>query len=314
MRLLVTGASGFVGRRLVPAARARWPQAEVTALGGPGDVGGVDVTDPSSVDRAVAQARPTHVVHLAAMAAVTEAARNPRTAFAVNLNGTLNLLEALKAHAPDAFLLHVSSAEVYGRSLREGGGRPVGEDALLQPVNAYAASKAAADLLVQAAAAEGLHAVVARPFNHVGAGQAVSFVVPAFAAQIAQAEAGLQPPVVCVGRLEDGRDFLAVDDVVAAYLLLLEGGAQAAGGVFNIASGSALSIGEVLGRLLRLARIPLEVRSDPCRLRPGPPAVYIGDATRLRTRFAWRPSRDFDAALAEVLEEQRDRVVVRDGQ
>lgn len=308
-RLLVTGASGFVGRRLVAAAQARWPQAKVAALAGPGEPGGADVTDAAALRAAVAQARPTHVAHLAAIAAVTDAQAAPQAAFAVNLGGALNLVEALRTEAPEARLLHVSSAEVYGRSLREAAGRAVDESALLQPTNVYAASKAASDLLAQAAAAQGMSVVIARPFNHVGAGQAESFAAPAFAAQIARAEAGLQPPVIEVGGLDDARDFLPVDDVVGAYLLMLEARPEAGvAAIYNIASGSAVRIGEVLERLLRLARRPLEVRVDPARLRHEPAAAYVGDAGKLRRVLGWRPQGDLDAALTEVLDEQRERL------
>lgn len=309
MRLLVTGASGFVGRRLTAAARERWPQAQVIACGGPVDEGGLDVDDAGAVQATVASAQPTHVVHLAAVAAVVDAGRDPRGAYAVNLGGTLNIVEALRAEAPEAVLLHVSSAEAYGRSLREAHGRPVDERALLQPSNVYAASKAAADLLVQAAAVQGLSALIARPFNHIGQGQSEAFVAPAFAAQIARAEAGLQPPVIEVGGLEDARDFLAVEDVVEAYLALLERGARPGEAqVFNVASGVATTIGELLARLIRLSDLPLEVRVDPARLRRDPAAAYVGDAGRLRGETGWRPRRAIDDVLAEVLAEQRERV------
>ena len=310
MRLLVTGASGFVGHRFVAAATKRWAGVELTALAGPEEPGGLDIADPNAMRVAVAAARPTHVVHLAAVAAVTDARAAPRLAFAINLGGTLNLVEALRAEAPDALLLHVSSAEVYGRSLREAAGRPVDETARLQPTNTYAASKAGADLLVQAAAAQGLSAVIARPFNHVGAGQAESFAVPAFAAQIARAEAGLQPPFIEVGGLDDARDFLPVDDVVDAYLLMLE--AKPAPGealIYNVAAGEAVRIGEVLERLRRLARIQVDVRVDAARLRREPAAAYVGDAGRLRRDLGWRPEGDLDAALAEVLQAQRARIL-----
>ena len=150
---------------------------------------------------------------------------------------------------------------------------------------------------------------MARPFNHIGGGQAESFVAPAFAAQIARAEAGMQPPVIEVGGLDDARDFLPVDDVVTAYLTMLA--AEPAAGraaVYNVASGAALRIAEVLERLLRLARRPLEVRVDPARLRREPAAAYVGDAGRMRRDLGWRPGADLDAVLAEVLAAQRARI------
>lgn len=310
MRLLVTGASGFVGRRLVTAAKERWSGANVFTCNGPEDTGGVDVTNPVAVRAAVAAACPTHVVNLAAIAAVMDAGRDPRAAFAVNLGGALNLVEALNAEAPGAVLLHVSSAEAYGRSLSEAQGRALDELARLQPINAYAASKAAADLLVQAAAAQGLRAIIARPFNHIGSGQSEAFVVPAFAAQIARAEAGLRPPVIEVGQLEDARDFLAVDDVVDAYLRLLERAPRSgAAEVFNVASGVPVAIGELLARLMRLSPMSLEVRIDPARVRPGPPATYLGDAGRLQRETGWHPRRLIDDVLAEVLSHERKRLV-----
>lgn len=310
MRLLITGASGFVGRRLQVAARRRWPQAQVIAGAGPGEQGGLDVTDAEAVCEVVRRAAPTHVAHLAAIAAVPDASRSPQAAFAVNLCGALNVVEAVRNAAPAARLLHVSSAEVYGRSLREAGGRAVAETARLHPMNAYAASKAAGDLMVQAATEQGLSAVIARPFNHIGAGQTTAFALPSFASQIARAEAGLQPPVIEVGSLDDARDFLAVDDVVDAYLRLLDLKVEPRQvNIFNVASGSPVSIRAMLDALLKLSELAFEVRVDPKRLRPEPPSTYIGDAGRLRLETGWRPACTIASALEEVLSEQRAKVL-----
>lgn len=255
----------------------------------------------------IADTRPTAVVHLAAISAVTTASLDPRTAWAVNLNGTLNLTQALVQHAPDCRLLFISSAEVYGLSLNAP--EPVTETALLQPVNAYAASKAAADILVRQCAAAGLSAIVARPFNHTGAGQAETFVVPSFAGQIARIEAGMQPPVLRVGDLSDERDFLDVEDVVGAYIDLLEGGsAIRAGSVFNVASGRARRIGDILDALLSMARVDIEVQVDESRLRSSALKRVRGDAARLSQALGWRPSIDFSSTLAEVLESRRAAV------
>lgn len=302
-RVLITGAGGFVGRHLVAALREQQPDWTLDLPEGPGAAGGLDVADAKAVSQWIAQRRPDIVVHLAAVAAVTAAVKDPRLAWRVNLDGTLNVVLAMQAHAPEAHLLFVSSAEVYGESLKAGA--PVDETSLLQPVNPYAASKAAADILVRQASAAGLSATVARPFNHTGPGQSDAFVAPSFARQIARIEAGLQPPVIQVGSLDDERDFLDVADVVDAYRLLLERRQdQAARQVFNVASGVALRIGDILERLLSAARRRIEVHVDPSRLRPTPIPRVVGDAARLRA-LGWRPARSIDDTLLAVLEEQR---------
>lgn len=302
-KVLITGAGGFVGRHLAATLRERRPGWGLDLPGGPGEPGGLDVTDAGSVSQWIASRRPDIVVHLAAVAAVTASVKDPRLAWRVNLDGTLNLVLAMQAHTPGAHLLFVSSAEVYGDSLN--GPAPVDETSLLQPVNPYAASKAAADILVRQAAAAGLSATVARPFNHTGPGQSDAFVVPNFARQIARIEAGLQPPVIEVGSLDDERDFLDVADVVDAYALLLERRADpAARAVFNVASGQAWRIGDILERLLSAARRPIEVRVDPSRLRAAPIPRVVGDASRLRA-LGWRPRRSIGDTLAAVLAEHR---------
>ena len=243
------------------------------------------------------------VVHLAAVAAVTASFRDPRLAWRVNLGGTLNLVLALQKHAPKAHLLFVSSAEVYGEGLDSHGATD--ESALLRPVNPYAASKAAADILVRQSAAAGLSATVVRPFNHIGPGQGEAFVAPNFAGQIVRIEAGLQAPLIEVGSLDDERDFLDVADVVDAYRLLLERRSDpAARNLFNVASGAPVRIGDLLERLLSLAGLKIEVRVDPSRIRSTPTRRVVGDASRLRG-LGWRPTRTLDESLLAVLQDRR---------
>jgi GDP-4-dehydro-6-deoxy-D-mannose reductase len=307
-RVLITGAGGFVGRHLARALGERRPGWVLDMPAAPGADGGLDVTDPEAVSQWIASRRPDIVVHLAAVAAVTASVKDPRLAWRVNLDGTLNVVLAMQAHTPAAHLLFVSSAEVYGDSLN--GAEPVDETSLLQPVNPYAASKSAADILVRQAAAAGLSATVARPFNHTGPGQSDAFVVPNFAGQIARIEAGLLPPVIEVGNLDDERDFLDVADVVDAYGLLLERrGDPAARGVFNVASGEARRIGDILERLLSTVRRRIEVRMDPSRLRPARIPRVVGDASRLKS-LGWRPMRSIDDTVQAVLEEHR-RVIAK---
>ncbi len=299
-KVLITGAGGFVGRHLTAALKMNRP---CWILDAPTAAIGVDVTDPEAVERWIREARPDIVVHLAAVAAVTASVKDPRLAWRVNLDGVLNVVLAMKQHTPDAHLLFVSSAEVYGQSLNTG--LPVDETALLQPVNPYAASKAAADILVRQAAVGGLSATIVRPFNHTGPGQSETFVAPNFAAQIARIEAGLQAPVIEVGSLDDERDFLDVADVIDAYRLILERRLEPeAQGVFNVASGVAVRIGDLLDRLLTMARMKIEVRVDHDRLRPSPIQRVVGDASRLRA-MGWAPKRSLDETLAAILEDRR---------
>ena len=306
LTVLVTGADGFVGRRLLAALAEQRPDWAVVAAGGPQGPGGLDVVDPQAVATMVERARPDTVVHLAAVAAVTDSVRDPRHAWRVNLEGVLNLVLALQVQKPRPHLLFVSSAEVYGQSLDRA--EPVDEQALLQPVNPYAASKAAADILVRQAAASGLSATVARPFNHTGAGQSEAFVAPNFAAQVARIEQGLQPPVISVGSLDDERDFLHVDDVVGAYLLMLDHRKDLSEGeVLNVASGAPVRIGDILERLLSLSRVKIEVKVDPERLRPSGVKRMVGDASRLRA-LGWAPRVALADTLSAVLEDKRRTV------
>jgi GDP-4-dehydro-6-deoxy-D-mannose reductase len=308
-RVLLTGGRGFVGSRLTARLAARHPRwrLDTPAAPGTGSSGEstLDIADAAAVEAWVAREKPDIVVHLAAVAAVTEAVKDPRRAWDVNLGGTLNLVLALQKHAPDAHLMFVSSAEVYGASLGRDGAA-TDEAVLLRPTNPYAASKAAADLLVRQASMEGLSTVVMRPFNHTGPNQSEAFVAPAFAGQIARIEAGLQPPVLSVGSLDDERDFLDVEDVTAAYAAVLDHRDRLPGGeVFNVASGRAVRIGDLLETLLSQARVKIEVQVDPSRLRREPARRIVGDASRLQAATGWRPEIPFAETLGRLLQARR---------
>ena len=309
VRALLTGGRGFVGGRLATALRRNHPGWAVDALDRGHAPDELDVTNAAAVDAWVRDRRPDLVVHLAAVAAVTAATRDPRSAWSVNLDGTLNVVLALQAHAPGAHLMLVSSAEVYGRSLDTP--EQVTEMALLQPVNPYAASKAAADLLVRQAAFAGLSASVMRAFNHTGPGQSEAFVAPSFAAQTARIEAGQQPPVLRTGDLDEERDFLDVDDVVDAYAAVLDVRDRLAPGeVFNVASGRAVRIGDMLEVLLSRARVPITVEQDPERMRRTSVRRVVGDAGRLTAQTGWHPRRNLADTLAALLDHERQRVAV----
>jgi GDP-4-dehydro-6-deoxy-D-mannose reductase len=310
IRVLITGGLGFVGGRLSGLLNRRHPDWKLFVPGGPADGAGprLDVTDQDGVRAFVAEVRPHIVIHLAAITAIGASNRAPREAWRVNLDGTLNIIFALQDFAPAAHLLFISSAEVYGATLSEH--YMTDENALLKPLNPYAASKAAADILVRQVAVSGLSTCVMRPFNHTGPGQAEAFVAPNFAGQIARIEAGLQAPVLRVGSLDDERDFLDVDDVTLAYALALEARDRLPlGEVFNVASGQPVRIGDLLEILLSEARCRIEVQVDATRLRHGVIPRVAGDAGRLRRELGWAPSIPFRTTLTGILEERRAAVL-----
>ncbi len=299
-RILVTGASGFVGRHLQPALRAAFPDAAL--LTDP-----FDITDPAAADSAVGAARPDVVVHLAAVAAIPAARLDPGRAWQVNLLGTLNVARAVLARAPRCTLLFASSADIYGASFRAG--TPLDEQALLAPLNTYSATKAAADLALGAMATEGLRVLRVRAFNHTGPGQAPEFVVPAFAEQVTRIAAGLQPPVLRVGALDPLRDFLDVRDVCAAYAACLaRADALAPGTVLNLASGQPRRVGDVLAALMAAAGVRAEVATDAGRLRPTDIPVAAGDAALARRVLGWVPSIPWEQTIADVLADWKTRV------
>ena len=294
MRAYVTGGSGFVGTWL----RAFLAEAgdEVVATGAE-----VDVTDAAALEAALVDARPEAVYQLAGLAHVGRSWEEPAEYFRVNAGGTLNVLEAARRCPGPPTVLVVSSAEVYG-SVRPDQ-LPVAESEPLRPVSPYAAGKAAAELVaVQAHLGYGLPVVRARPFNHTGPGQSPTFVVPAFARRIVAAQRE-GTGVLRVGNLSPARDILDVRDVVRAYRLLVQRGEP--GDAYNVCSGTAVPVADLVGRMLALAGADLELVEDPELMRPVDVPVLEGDASRLREATGWRPEVPLDDTLRAVLDEAR---------
>lgn len=313
MRALVTGASGFVGTHLVE--RLRGAGHTVTAAGGPHDGGEhlpIDLNDVENLHAAFDLAQPDVVFHLAAQAFVPRALEAPAETYQTNVTGTANLLQALREHKArsqrDVRLLFVSSAEVYGAQPQSA--MPIRESCAPNPANPYAASKAAAEAVVLGEARSfGVDAVITRAFNHIGPGQNERFAVPSFAAQLAAIAAGGEP-VMFVGNLEAKRDFLDVRDVVDAYAALAERGTS--GEIYNVCSGTAASMREILAELIRIAHVPVEVRDDPARMRPADVPVMYGDNAKLRAQTGWEPKIALRATLQDVFR-QAQMSVLRHG-
>jgi len=302
VRVLVTGAEGFVGSHLLPLLAAEGHDTLSTSLDGSTGTR-LELPDDDSVAAIVSEFRPEATIHLAAISSVPASARDPGLAWRVNVEGVRSIHGALARLAPRSTLLFVSSGTVYGEA-RPGEG-PADEDRPCRPRSAYAWSKLAAESWLAMASGSGPRTIVARPFNHIGPGQGEAFAVSSFARQIAEAELG-GGGEIRAGNLSPRRDFLDVRDVVDAYIALI--GSERAVGVFNVCSGTTLRIGEVLDELRRRSPVGTSVVSDPARRRESDADPVLGSCDRLRRETGWRPKRDLGETLSDLLADWRDRV------
>lgn len=309
VKVLITGANGFVGPYAARALRARFGDrltiAATSRLSGHdpdlGDIAELDITDRLAVEEAIQRFGPTHVLHLAGVAALKDVVADPPRAWQVHLHGNLTIANAIMEYAPACVLLAVGTGLVYGASARRG--EALRETTLLDPTNGYEVTKAAGDLAIGALAFEGLRCIRLRPFNHTGAGQTDSFAAPSFALQIARIEVGLQPAVMRVGNLDAERDFLDVRDVASAYALAVEKAHELPRGVIiNIASGVPRPIRDVLDGLIALSRVPVRVELDPSRMRPSDLPHVVGDNSVARELLGWKPNFTFEQTLADLLD------------
>lgn len=306
MRILVTGAGGFVGRHACRELRAAghvvcgFGHAAPAGLALDGWCAG-DITEPADVSAALRESAPDGILHLAGIAFVPDGASAPERMLRVNTLGTWQLGRAVAAVAPAARLLVVSTAHVYG-PLPAGApseSAPVDETAPAAPVSLYAVSKAAAEAAAQGMArAHGLRVIVARPSNHTGPGQDARFAVPAFAAQVAAIARGTAPAVLKVGNLESVRDFTDVRDVARAYRLLLE--APDAAGIYNIAGATRCTMRAVLDQLCALAGIAPRIERDEALFRPTDHAPCLSTA-RLTAATGWRAAIPLAQTLRDLL-------------
>jgi GDP-4-dehydro-6-deoxy-D-mannose reductase len=310
-RVLITGASGFVGRHLVNYL----VQDGVTDIIGissqkrpslsEGRLLVCDLRDAELTARVLEHYQPEIIYHLAGQAHVPRAFSDPADTLITNVVGQINLFEGCRAAGIDPVIVVAGSAEIYGAV--DPDSIPIDESVPLRPNNPYASSKAAQDIYAaQYVASYGMKIVRSRPFNHVGPGQSDRFVVSSFARQIAEVEAGLAEPVVLVGNLDPIRDFLDVRDVVRAYTLIAD--ERFSGQVFNIASGQGTRVRDILDMLVSAATCEIDVRIDPERMRPSDVPEFRGDATRLRSATGWQPEFPLQQSITDVLNDWRSRI------
>jgi len=316
LKALITGISGFVGTHLTRYLLEHTDCQVAGTVFGPYDsikpwwdrleLYPAELSRLEVVVFVLEQVQPDYIFHLAAQPIVSLSHRDPWGTLENNIRMQLNILQALlELKMLNTRVLVVGSSEVYGPVKPEE--LPICESQPFRPANPYAVSKIAQDMLgLQYYLTHGVQTIRARPFNHIGPGQRLGFVVPDFAQQIAAIEAKQSPPVMRVGNLTARRDFTDVRDVVCAYHLLMARGEP--GQVYNIGSGQSHTIQEVLDTLLSMCHVEITVEPDPARMRPSDVPDVVCDTSKLRRQTGWQPTISFEQSLADVLDYWRERV------
>ena len=306
MKILVTGAGGFVGSYLVPElvscghkVAATFLNSEIlekrsntTNLAEQSLV--LDITDSKRCFEVVEEAKPDAVIHLAGIAFAPSVAKNFSLGLNVHVGGTENICKAIAQYANGIPFLYISSGEVYGKITKED--LPITEDLLPKPNNPYSVTKLQAEEVVKYyGRRELLSATVVRPFNHIGPGQDENFVCSSFASQIVEATKSTAP-VVKVGNLEARRDFMDVRDVVRAYSKLL----SAAPGVYNLCSGRSVPIREILDTLIEISGAQIEVQQDESRMRASEVPEIRGSYDKASKEIGWEPKISLKESLSDI--------------
>jgi GDP-4-dehydro-6-deoxy-D-mannose reductase len=312
MKVFITGIEGFVGIHL-----ARLLHDQGHSVSGFFYVAPVsdlsfariqycDIRNPGQLHEQLVASAPDSIVHLAGISSVAIAEQDFAGTLAVNVQGSMHLLEANRSLPTPARVLLVSSSEVYGRSA--GSSERLSETSPCRPQNNYAFSKYVAEATGHYYADRyGLDIVTLRPFSHTGPGQSSNFVFPSVARQIAEAEAGRRPPEIEVGNLDVSRDYSDVRDICQAYSLALTRAEP--GQTYNVTSEQVLRIGEGIDYLVAQARVPIAVKVSPARKRQENP-LLAGSSAKFRSATGWRPEQSIRQTLTDLLEYQR--VLVRD--
>ena len=318
MRVLITGITGFAGSHLADYLLAEVPGVEIYGtkrwrsrmeniehLQGKIELIECDLKDANAVRQTLADVRPERIFHLAAQSFVPASWRAPSETLNNNIISQTNIFEAMRSLELDASIQIAGSSEEYG--LVHPDEVPITESNPLRPLSPYAVSKVAQDLLAyQYFRSYGLAAIRTRGFNHTGPRRGDVFVTSNFAKQIASIEAGIQEPIIRVGNLSAERDFTDVRDTVRAYWLALEKGTP--GEVYNLASGKAVTIRQLLDMLLELSDAKVEVKVDPERLRPSDVEILLGDYSKFHADTGWEPQIPLSQTIKDLLDHWRQRL------
>ncbi len=305
-RALITGASGFVGPFLISHLLAQRYEV-VGGLHGPEaclpkecSLISLDVTDQDATQRAVAETSPDEVYHLAGLS--RPAGGVVQEFYRVNFGGALNLLEAVREHAPEARVLLVGSAYAYGRV-----DHPVAETEPLYPVNHYGVSKASMDLLGYSYALEGLRVMRVRPFNHSGPGQSPDFVLPTLIEQFTEIRAGRREPVIRLGNSNSVRDLSDVRDVVRAYPRVLQIGRS--GEAYNLGSGRGVSVRDLFELVRQEAGVEVEFSVEPSRVRITDIPYLVADVSKAHRELEWETEIPLKQTIQDMLSTKQDGLI-----
>ena len=309
-KALITGMNGFVGKYLQKVLQAQGytvagtylPTSGLRAMGA--DYYPVDLLQSQQIAEVIQTYQPDEIYHLAGQSSVALSWAKPAMTMDINVNGTINLLEAVRQYKPDCKVLIVGSSDEYGPVAEAD--CPVAEVHPLCPVSPYGISKLTQEKMAQLyATAYGMAVLMVRPFNHIGPGQGTGFVVADFASRIADIEKGKAEPVLYVGNLHSYRDFTDVEDVVAAYVLLMQHGTY--GQVYNVGSGKALEIQVILEQLLALSTVNIKVEIDQSKYRPVDVPLVVCDNTKLVQATGWAPQKPLQQTLLDTLNYWREQ-------
>ncbi|MCM1495698.1 MAG: GDP-mannose 4,6-dehydratase [Bacteroides sp.] len=312
MKALIIGAAGFVGSYLIQHLKqnlhweimaTKMPQETIAVEDV--DIYDLDILDKNQVTQLLKELRPDAVLHLAAQSSVGISWKNPDLTIDVNIKGSIHVLDSIRTLDYTPRVLLIGSGEEYGHILPTD--TPIQENTILRPGNIYAATKACQNMLGKIYAdAYQMDIISVRAFNHIGPNQTPIFVVADFCKQVAEIEAGLIPPVIHVGNLSAARDFSDVRDVVRAYGLLLQKGKS--GETYNVGSGHAVTIDEILKNILLQSKITIQVEVDQEKLRPVDVPIIEADITKLQACTGWNPEITLEQTITDVLAYWRNKV------
>ena len=305
MKALIIGAAGFVGKYLLAHLSETYPwQLYATKL--PQEdiqfdhatILDLNILEKEDILHTLKEIQPDYIFHLAAQSSVALSWKKPALTVDINIKGCLNLLDAIREADLSPKILLIVSGEEYGHISSEN--IPVSEGTLPRPGNIYAATKVCQNMIGSIyAQAYHMDVMLVRAFNHIGPEQAPAFVVSDFCKQVAEIEKGNSEPVIRVGNLSAKRDFTDVRDVVRAYGLLIQHGQ--AGETYNIGSGHAIAIQELLDRILQLSNSNITVETDVNKLRPVDVPIIEADISKLQACISWKPEIPLDQTLLETL-------------